>query len=130
MTASAPGPRARLPGWLVPPPASEETSVVSVTGDPQTQAMADRLAALGHPTRITIVEHLEHYPEGLAVTALQEALGIPLSTLSHHLVKLVHCGIVSQHRNGRTLLCRVEAGVLADVSSRLWPAVRPPDGDA
>lgn len=32
-------------------------------------------------------------------------MGIPGSTLSHHIGRLVSAGLVEQHRDGRTLYC-------------------------
>ena len=39
---------------------------------------------------------------------LQELLGIPGSTLSHHIARLVRVGLVSQERRSRVLICRAE----------------------
>ena len=37
---------------------------------------------------------------------LQAALGIPASTLSHHISRLLRVGLVTQERQSRTLICR------------------------
>lgn len=42
--------------------------------------------------------------------AIQNHLGIPKSTLSHHISHLVWAGIVTQTREGRTLRCRIDCG--------------------
>jgi DNA-binding transcriptional ArsR family regulator len=42
----------------------------------------------------------------LAVGRLQENLSIPASTLSHHLRRLILTGLVTQERQGTTLICR------------------------
>jgi ArsR family transcriptional regulator len=68
---------------------------------------AERLEALGHPTRLAVYRLLVRAGhDGLAVGDLQERVGIPLSTLSHHLRKLVLVDLVTQERRGTTLLCR------------------------
>lgn len=66
-----------------------------------------RLEALGNPTRLTLFRELVKAGEpGLSVTTLNERVGGALSTLSHHLRKLVHVGLVYQERQGTTLICR------------------------
>lgn len=64
------------------------------------------LEKLGNPTRLEIVRLLVRAgPEGLAVGEIQEHLGIPASTLSHHILHLVSAGLVRQEREGRVLRC-------------------------
>jgi DNA-binding transcriptional ArsR family regulator len=40
------------------------------------------------------------------VGEIQSELGIPASTLSHHISRLVWAGLVEQERQGRVLRCR------------------------
>lgn len=64
------------------------------------------LKELGHPTRLFIFKHLVKAGEqGLPVGELQKQLGIPGSTLSHHISALVSVGLVKQNRESRTLMC-------------------------
>jgi ArsR family transcriptional regulator, arsenate/arsenite/antimonite-responsive transcriptional repressor len=66
------------------------------------------LAELGHPHRLQAFDFLVKAGEGgAAVSEIQTQLGIPKSTLSHHLAKLVDVGLVTQERQGRVLRCRV-----------------------
>ena len=44
---------------------------------------------------------------GLACGEVQDALGIPKSTLAHHLGQLVAAGLVTQTREGRVQRCRI-----------------------
>lgn len=68
---------------------------------------ASQLEALGNPTRLQLYRALVRAgTEGLPVGRIQEKLGIPASTLSHHLKRLVDTGLVSQERQATTLLCR------------------------
>ena len=61
---------------------------------------------LGHPVRLSIFRRLVRSGyQGLAVGTLQEELGIPGSTLSHHIASLVSAGLLSQRREGRVLYC-------------------------
>ena len=67
---------------------------------------ARALKELGHPVRLSIFRRLVRSGyQGLAVGTLQEELGIPGSTLSHHIASLVSAGLLSQRREGRVLYC-------------------------
>lgn len=71
------------------------------------ELIAKRLAELGHPTRLSIFKYLvQAGTEGVPVGEIQEAMGIPGSTLSHHLSRLVNAGLVVQERDARTLFCK------------------------
>lgn len=70
------------------------------------QHAARCLEKLGNPTRLEIFRLLVRAGEaGLAVGQIQDHLGIPASTLSHHLSHLVNVGLVSQARESRVLRC-------------------------
>ena len=71
----------------------------------------DCFAALGHPTRLTIYRALiKAGDEGAPVGTLQDTLGIPASTLSHHIKALMQAGLVNQERQGRVLVSRADYG--------------------
>ena len=68
---------------------------------------AKQLEALGNPTRLKVYRILVRAGEdGLAVGRLQERIEIAASTLSHHLHRLLLTGLVTQERQGTTLICR------------------------
>jgi DNA-binding transcriptional ArsR family regulator len=68
---------------------------------------AKQLEALGNATRLQVYRSLVRAGDaGLPVGRLQEKLGIPPSTLSHHIQRLVAMGLVTQERRATTLLCR------------------------
>jgi DNA-binding transcriptional ArsR family regulator len=70
---------------------------------------AGRLEALGNPTRLKIYRALVRAGfAGMPVGRLQERLRIPASTLSHHIKALVSVGLISQMREGTTLICHAE----------------------
>ena len=70
---------------------------------------AEQLAELGHSTRLQIYRALVRAGRhGLAVSAIQQQLDIPGSTLSHHIARLVKVGLVSQTREGRVLRCQAQ----------------------
>jgi DNA-binding transcriptional ArsR family regulator len=68
---------------------------------------AKQLEALGHVSRLQVYRTLVRAGEaGLPVGQIQERLGIPGSTLSHHLQRLLLTGLVTQERQATTLICR------------------------
>jgi DNA-binding transcriptional ArsR family regulator len=68
---------------------------------------AKQLEAIGNPTRLRVYRALVRAgSNGLPVGRLQTKLGIPASTLSHHLQRLVATGLVTQERQATTLICR------------------------
>lgn len=67
---------------------------------------AARMEALGNPVRLNILHQLVNdWPLGVPVGVLQKDLGIPASTLSHHLKTLIRVGLVQQIRQSRILIC-------------------------
>lgn len=80
------------------------------------ETVAHRLAELGHPARLETFRLLVRAGlRGLPVKDIQAHLGIPQSTLSHHLAHLVAAGLISQTREGRVLRCRVEFKAIKEV---------------
>lgn len=74
-----------------------------------TNAAAELLARLGNPTRLRILRELVRAgTTGMAVGEVQKKLGVPLSTLSHHISLLRHVGLVRQEREGTVLRCFVD----------------------
>ena len=68
---------------------------------------SSQLEALGNPTRLRIYRLLVRAGrEGMPVGHVQERLSMPASTLSHHCRKLVDTSLVTQERQGTTLICR------------------------
>lgn len=64
------------------------------------------LEKLGHPNRLEIFRLLVRAGhDGLPVGDIQRHLGIPASTLTHHIAQLVSAGLVRQTREGRVLRC-------------------------
>ncbi|MHC9237076.1 ArsR/SmtB family transcription factor [Pseudooceanicola sp. 502str34] len=70
---------------------------------------ARQLQALGNPTRLRIYRTLVRAGHGgLPVAQVQARLGLPGSTLSHHLKALMQQGLIRQERQGTTLNCHAE----------------------
>ncbi|HEY3145778.1 MAG TPA: metalloregulator ArsR/SmtB family transcription factor [Dongiaceae bacterium] len=67
---------------------------------------ARQLESLGSPVRLKIYRALVRAGEGgLPCGILQEKVGLAASTLSHHIRHLREAGLVSQERQGTTLIC-------------------------
>lgn len=74
---------------------------------------AAQLEALGNPTRLKIYRALVRAgEEGMPVGRLQDKLDVAASTLSHHLKALVAVGLVTQTREGTTLICHTNYGLM------------------
>lgn len=90
-------------------------SARSVTQPDALERTAERLEALGRPVRLGVYRALVRAaPAGLAVGDLQALLEIPRSTLSFHLRRLIKVGLVSQERQGTTLICRADVTAMED----------------
>ncbi|KAB2919975.1 MAG: helix-turn-helix transcriptional regulator [Hyphomicrobiaceae bacterium] len=70
------------------------------------QKVADALAALGNRTRLRIFKLLVRAgPDGANVGTIQRMLGVPATTLAHHLGTLAEADLVLQDRRGREVIC-------------------------
>ena len=70
---------------------------------------AKQLEALGNPTRLSIYRDLVKAGlSGSPVGEIRDKLDIPASTLSHHIARLVQAGLLTQERNSRSLVCRID----------------------
>ena len=70
----------------------------------QVARYADQFAAMGAEPRLRVLQLLlTAHPQGLVVGDIQDELGIPASTLSHHLDKLKNEQLVRVRREGTFL---------------------------
>lgn len=77
---------------------------------------ANILAKIGNPTRLKIVRLLVRAGnDGLPVGQIQKKLGIPGSTLTHHIGHLKNAGLVSQRREQATLYCTVDYALIREL---------------
>jgi len=80
------------------------------------EIIAKALKELGHPTRLRVFKTVVRAGvQGVAVGSLQESLGIPGSTLSHHISSLSSAGLINQRREGRVLYCVAQYEQLQNV---------------
>jgi DNA-binding transcriptional ArsR family regulator len=88
---------------------------------PSLDQNADRFKALGHPVRLAILRLVvQGHQEGTPAGEIQAAVGIPASTLSHHLACLAETGLVQVEREGTTLRYRAHFEILHGLTEYLW----------
>ena len=96
---------------------------LSKSGHPtgQTARYADMFAALGTESRLQILRLLlTAHPEGLVVGDIQSELGIPASTLSHHLERLKGEGLATVRREGTFLRYSANTAALEELLGFLF----------
>lgn len=82
---------------------------------------ADMFAALGAEPRLRIIRLLlSAHPDGLVVGEIQTETGIAGSTLSHHLEKLKHDGLVAASREGTFIRYRANTSGLEELLGFLY----------
>jgi ArsR family transcriptional regulator len=82
---------------------------------------ADMLAAMGTEPRLRIIRLLlSAHPEGMVVGEIQTELGIPASTLSHHLDKLKNEDLVKVQRESTFLRYIANTEALQDLLNFLY----------
>lgn len=83
-------------------------------------AAAAMLSALGSPARLRVYRTLIRAgDQGINVTDLQREVGMPASTLAHHLGMLADAGLVGRERRGRELICTARYDQVRRVSEFL-----------
>ena len=82
---------------------------------------ADMFAAMGAEPRLRIMQLLlTAHPQGLVVGDIQDELGIPASTLSHHLDKLKNEELVKVRREGTFLWYTANTEALQEIINFLY----------
>jgi DNA-binding transcriptional ArsR family regulator len=87
----------------------------------QVTRYADMLSAMGTEPRLRIMQLLlSAHPDGLVVGEIGTELDIPGSTLSHHLEKLTHEGLVKVRREGTFLWYSANTEALQELLGFLY----------
>ena len=82
---------------------------------------ADMFSAIGTEGRLRILRLLlSAHPDGMIVGDIQAELAIPSSTLSHHLEKLRHEGLVTVRREGTHLWYAADTEALSQLLAFLY----------
>lgn len=70
------------------------------------EKVAASLAELGNSHRLSVFRFLvKAGHDGASVGEIQKELGIPASTLSHHLARMAKVGLIRQEKHSRTIVC-------------------------
>ncbi len=94
-------------------PTTQEATLVELN--------SERFKALGHPIRLSILRLVVQGPEeGTTAGAIQEHVGIPASTLSHHLACLAETELLQAEREGNFLCYRANFRGLRALTEYLW----------
>lgn len=94
---------------------------MSKVAEDRTARYADMFAALGTEPRLRIIRLLlSAHPTGMVVGDIQAELGIPPSTLSHHLEKLKNEDLVKVRRESTYLWYSANADALKEVLTFLY----------
>ena len=82
---------------------------------------ASQLAALGSPVRLAALRFVvQGDRDGTPVGDIQAKLGVPWSTLSHHLDRLTQAGLLKSRPDGRFILYRADYQALRTLTNYLW----------
>jgi arsenate reductase len=102
-----------------------------VTTDPDLERQAGRLKAMAHVSRLAILRVVIQGPaEGTPAGAIQARLGLPGSTLSHHLGELTRAGLLRTTRHGTSISYAASFESLRALTSYLWEDCCGPGGNA
>ncbi len=77
------------------------------------EQLAELFRALGDTTRLRILRLLAEEGE-LCVCAIMPRLGLPQSTVSHHLATLRHAGVVRHRREGQMMFYSLRNSALLE----------------
>jgi DNA-binding transcriptional ArsR family regulator len=92
-----------------------------MTAQDQTARFADMFSAMGTEPRLRIMRLLlAAHPDGMPAGEIGAELGIPPSTLSHHLEKLKNEELVRVRREGTILRYSANAGTLRELLAFLY----------
>jgi ArsR family transcriptional regulator len=81
--------------------------------------LAELSSALSEPIRVQILDVLRRHAQPLCQCELLALFGIPQPTLSHHVSKLVRCGLVTIDRRHRWAYYSVSPDSLKELSTWL-----------
>ena len=86
--------------------------------------LSNRLSAMGHETRLKILQALSERRDGMSSTEIAEHVGVMPTNTSAHLNVLRAAGLISSTKKGRVVTYRLRAKEVARITeqiSRLLP---------
>lgn len=95
--------------------------MIALPKEKEVTRFADMFSAMGAAPRLRIMRALlSAHPEGLVAGDIGSELGIPASTLSHHLEKLKNEDLVKVRREGTFLRYSANAEILQELLGFLY----------
>lgn len=84
----------------------------------ESDSAAEGFTAMGSTARLEVLRALVRAGRaGRPVSEIQAALGIPASTLTHHLKVLADAGLIIQEKSGRSIISRANYDQLAALAA-------------
>jgi ArsR family transcriptional regulator, arsenate/arsenite/antimonite-responsive transcriptional repressor len=96
-------------------PAVKRKNTLQKKLHPQYEARANIIKAIGHPTRLFIIEEL--YKTERCVNELTEMIGSDVSTVSKHLSVLKNSGLVTDEKRGTSIFYKLRTRCVLDFIS-------------
>ena len=81
--------------------------------------LSNRLSAMGHETRLKIIQTLADKPDGMSSTDIAEHVGVMPTNTSAHLNVLRAAGLISSEKKGRVVTYRAENEMIRQVIAQL-----------
>lgn len=104
------------PGPLCCPPLGERPRLTPA----EATDVAERIAALADPARVTIVSILAGREDhSLTTRELAPVVGLGEATVSHHLKRLAEAGLVGKRRDGARVLYTLDLAAVRAIASVL-----------
>lgn len=90
--------------------------------DPRIQELSQILKALGHPTRLFIIEEIAKEPT--CVCELKERIGSDMSTVSKHLSILKNAGLAVMEKKGTMIFYSLSCECVEECIQALHPLIK------
>lgn len=81
--------------------------------------LSNRLSAMGHETRLRIIQALAERQDGMSSTDIAEHVGVMPTNTSSHLSILRAAGLVSSEKKGRVVTYRLEKEMLKQLVDQI-----------
>ena len=81
--------------------------------------LSNRLSAMGHETRLKILQALAERRDGMSSTEIAEHVGVMPTNTSAHLNVLRAAGLISSTKKGRVVTYRLRAEEVARITEQI-----------
>ena len=81
--------------------------------------LSNRLSAMGHETRLKILQALAERRDGMSSTEIAEHVGVMPTNTSAHLNVLRAAGLISSEKKGRVVTYRLQPNMLKQIRNEI-----------